>query len=297
METFDYNNDTNVEDLTDDLNQIDRLEKITKIKDFVKGLDTKTREKIEKNLNVDKSLGNLINERLIVPNQSLAMIPEEDTSRSDDVTFLKEVPLRRKKPVCKLVKCEFPINDNDNDIDLIRYVSPTRKCKQNKQENNKTKRQIVENEVEFVKKVLSHPRDRLKRRKIKSKLRTNRTAYLLINPENILSVGDYLKRLKRKWKSETPNEENFNKIIALEPSTEPKLNSLNSLHPRERYKRKAKQLKEKCDRNQLKFKGREASYLKYPKTVCDEEFLKEVPEFNFRTKLSERNKTCRNKIM
>ena len=91
METFDYSNNTNVEDLTDDLSQIDRLEKITKIKDFVKGLDTKTREEIEKNLNVDKSLGNLINERLIVPNQSLAMIPEEDTSRSDDVTFLKEV--------------------------------------------------------------------------------------------------------------------------------------------------------------------------------------------------------------
>ena len=234
METFDYSNDTNVEDLTDDLSQIDRLEKITKIKDFLKGLDTKTREEIEKNLNVDKSLGNLINERLIVPNQSLAMIPEEDTSRSDDVTFLKEVSLRRKKPVRKLVKREFPINDNDNDIDLIRYVSPTRKCKQNKQENNKTKRQIVENEVEFVKKVLSHPRDRLKRRKIKSKLRTNRTAYLLINPENIQPVGNYLKRLKRKCKLETPNKENFNKIIALEPSTEPKLNSLNSLHPREK---------------------------------------------------------------
>ena len=97
LETFDYSNDTNVEDLSNDLNQIDRLEKINKIKHFVKGLDTKTREEIEKNLNVDKWLGNLFNERLIVHNQSLAMIPEEDTSRSDDVTFLKEVPLRRKR--------------------------------------------------------------------------------------------------------------------------------------------------------------------------------------------------------
>ena len=46
------------------------------------------------------------------------MIPEEDTSRSDDVTFLKEVPLRRKRSIRKLVKREFPINDNDNDIDI-----------------------------------------------------------------------------------------------------------------------------------------------------------------------------------
>ena len=68
METFDYSNDTNVEDLSNDLHQIDRLEKINKIKHFVKGLDTKTREEIEKNLDVDKWLGNLINERLIVPN-------------------------------------------------------------------------------------------------------------------------------------------------------------------------------------------------------------------------------------
>ena len=222
METFGYSNDTNVEDLSNDLNQIDRLEKINKIKRFVKGLDTKTREEIEKDLNVDKWLGNLINERLIVPNQSFAMIPEEDTSRSDDVTFLKEVPLRRKRSIHKLVKREFPINDNDNDIDLIRYVSPTRKCKQSK----------------------------LKRRKIKIELKKNITVYPLINLENILPVGNYLKTLKRKCKSETPNKENFNKIIALEPPTEPKLNSLNSFHPRERYKRKAKQLKEKCDHNQ-----------------------------------------------
>ena len=171
LETFDYNNNTNVEDLTDDLNHIDRLEKINKIKDFVKGLDTKTREEIGKNLNVDKWLGNLINERLIVPNQSLSMIPKEDTSRSDDVTFLKKVPLRRERSVRKLVKREFPINDNDNDIDLIRYVSPTRKCKQSKQENNKNKRQIIENEVEFVKKMLSHPIYIFKRRKIKSELK------------------------------------------------------------------------------------------------------------------------------
>ena len=211
METFDYNNDTNVEDLTDDLNQIDRLPKINKIKDFVKGLNTKTREEIQKNLNVDKCLGNLINERLIVPNQSLAMIPEEDMSRSDDVTFLKEAPLRRKRSVRKLVKHEFPINDNDNDIDLIRYVSPTRKCKQSKQENNKTECQIIENEVEFVKKVLSHPRDRLKRRRIKSELKKNRAVYPLINLENIPPVGNYLKRLKRNCKSETLNEENLTK--------------------------------------------------------------------------------------
>ena len=71
------------------------------------------------------------------------------------------------------------------------------------------------------------------------------------------------------------------------------MNLLNSLHPRERYKSKAKQLKEKCDHNQLKFKGREPSYLKYPKTVRDEEFLKEVPEFNFRIKVSESDKTKR----
>ena len=71
------------------------------------------------------------------------------------------------------------------------------------------------------------------------------------------------------------------------------MNSLNSFHSRERYKRKAKQLKEKCDHNQLKFKGREPSYVKCPKTVCDEEFLKEVPEFNFRIKVSKRDKTKR----
>ena len=142
LETFDYSNDTNVEDLSNDLNQIDRLEKINKIKHFVKGLDTKTREEIEKNLDVDKWLGNLINERLIVPNQSLAMIPEGDTSRSDNVTFLKEVPLRRKRSIHKLVKREFPVNDNDNNIDLIRYVSPTRKCKQSKLKRRKIKSEL-----------------------------------------------------------------------------------------------------------------------------------------------------------
>ena len=36
LETIDYNNDTNVEDLTDDLNQLDKLEKINKIKDSIK---------------------------------------------------------------------------------------------------------------------------------------------------------------------------------------------------------------------------------------------------------------------
>ena len=78
---------------------------------------------------------------------------------------------------------------------LIRYVSPTRKCKQSK----------------------------LKRKKIKSEFKKNRTVYPLRNLENILPVENYLKRLKRKCKSETPNEENFNKIIALEPPTEPEV--------------------------------------------------------------------------
>ena len=57
------------------------------MKDFVKGLHTKTWEEIEKNLNVDKWLGNLVNQRLIVPNQRLARTPEEDMSGSDGVTF------------------------------------------------------------------------------------------------------------------------------------------------------------------------------------------------------------------
>ena len=70
------------------------------------------------------------------------MIPEEDTSRSDDVTFLKEVSLRRKRSIHKLVKREFPVNDNDNDIDLIRYVSPTRKCKQSKLKRRKIKSEL-----------------------------------------------------------------------------------------------------------------------------------------------------------
>ena len=168
-------------------------------------------------------MDNLINQILIVPNQRLARIPEEDMSGSDDVTFLKEVPLPRKKSVRKLVKSEFPINDNDNDINFIRYVSPTRKRKQSKQENKKTKRQIIENEVESVKKVLFHRRDRLKCRKIKNELRKNKTSYPLINPENIQPAGNYLKRLKRKRKLETPNEEHFNKIIALEPPTKPEV--------------------------------------------------------------------------
>ena len=168
-------------------------------------------------------MDNLINQILIVPNQRLARIPEEDMSGSDDVTFLKEVPLPRKKPVRKLVKSEFPINDNDIDINFIRYVSPTRKRKQSKQENKKTKRQIIEKEVEFVKKVLSHQRDRLKCRKIKNEFRKNKTGYPLINPENIQPAGSYLKRLKRKRKLETPNEEHFNKKIALEPPTKPEV--------------------------------------------------------------------------
>ena len=96
------------------------------------------------------------------------MIPEEDTSGSDDVTFLKEVLLRRKKPARKLVNSKFPINNNDNDIDFIRFVSPTRKRKQSKQENNKTKRHIIENEVEFVKKVPSDRRDDLNALKLKA---------------------------------------------------------------------------------------------------------------------------------
>ena len=116
-----------------------------------------------------------------------------------------------------------------------------------------------------------------------------------MNPENNPPAGNYLKRLKCKRKSETPNEERFNKIIALQPPIEPAVEFIKQvpLHPRERYKRKAKQLIEKYDRNQLKFKGRESSYSKYPKTVCDEEILREVSEFSLRIKVSERDKTKR----
>ena len=45
---------------------------------------------------------------------------KEDLSRSDDITFLKQIGLCRKKPVSKLVKGESSINYNDNDIDFIR---------------------------------------------------------------------------------------------------------------------------------------------------------------------------------
>ena len=91
--------------------------------------------------------------------------------------------------------------------------------------------------------------------------------------------------MKHKRKSENPNEDNFNKIIALDPPTKPEVESIKQvlLHPQERYKRKTKQLKEKCDCNQLKFRGHEPSYLKYPKIVCNEEF----------SKVSERDKTKR----
>ena len=65
------------------------------------------------------------------------------------------------------------------------------------------------------------------------------------------------------------------------------------LHPRERYKRRQKQLKLEYEANQEKFKKREPSYLKWPKIVCDEEFLKEVPEFNFKIKVYERDKVKR----
>ena len=40
-------------------------------------------------------------------------------------------------------------------------------------------------------------------------------------------------------------------------------------------------------------KRQEPSYLKWPKIVCDEEFLKELPEFNFRIKVNERDKVKR----
>ena len=163
--------------MTDDLNRLDKLEKINKIKDSIKWLDSKTKEKIEKNLNVDKWLGNLINERLIVSNQRLATVPEVDTSRSDDITFLKEVPLRTRKPRRKLIRREFSIDDND--IDFAKVVIPDkRKRKLTEQENNRTKRQIIENEVEFIKQVPPHPRDRLKRRKINNELRRINTVFL-----------------------------------------------------------------------------------------------------------------------
>ena len=93
------------------------------------------------------------------------------------VTFLKEVPLRTRKPRRKLIRREFSIDDND--IDFVKVVIPDkRKRKLTEQENNRTKRQIIENEVEFIKQVPPHPRDRLKRRKINNELRRINTVFL-----------------------------------------------------------------------------------------------------------------------
>ena len=50
LATRDYNNDTNIDDLSDDLKRKAKQEKITQIRDFLKRFDTKTREEIEKNL-------------------------------------------------------------------------------------------------------------------------------------------------------------------------------------------------------------------------------------------------------
>ena len=79
------------------------------------------------------------------------------------VTFLKEVPRR------KLIRREFSIDDND--IDFVKVVIPDkRKRKLTEQENNRTKRQIIENEVEFIKQVPQNPLSSF-RIKIKALLR------------------------------------------------------------------------------------------------------------------------------
>ena len=51
--------------------------------------------------------------------------------------------------------------------------------------------------------------------------------------------------MKRKRKLETPNEDHFNKIIALEPPIKPEVEFIKqiALHPRERYKKNPNNLK------------------------------------------------------
>ena len=202
---IDYNNNTNIDDLSDDLKRKTKQEKITQIKDFLKSLDIKTREEIEKNLNESGWLNKLITDQLIDPK-----ICEH---------------LKRKRLLGRIDKGKA------------------------KQQNTDV--------------VVLHPRDRLKRRKTNAiRIRTN---FPMIDLTKAPSTK-YLKKLIRTTKKRkgTEKDKTSGKVIALEPPNEPDI--------------------------QLKLEGRKPSYLKYPKMIASEEFLKEVPEFNFRIKVSKRDK-------
>ena len=202
---IDYNNNTNIDDLSDDLKRKTKQEKITQIKDFLKSLDIKTREEIEKNLNESGWLNKLITDQLIDPK-----ISEH---------------LKRKRLLGRIDKGKA------------------------KQQNTDV--------------VVLHPRDRLKRRKTNAiRIRTN---FPMIDLTKAPSTK-YLKKLIRTTKKRkgTEKDKTSGKVIALEPPNEPDI--------------------------QLKFEGRKSSYLKYPKMIASEEFLKEVPEFNFRIKVNKRDK-------
>ena len=202
---IDYNNNTNIDDLSDDLKRKTKQEKITQIKDFLKSLDIKTREEIEKNLNESGWLNKLITDQLIDPK-----ICEH---------------LKRKRLLGRIDKGKA------------------------KQQNTDV--------------VVLHPRDRLKRRKTNA-IRS-RTNFPMIDLTKAPSTK-YLKKLIRTTKKRkgTEKDKTSGKVIALEPPNEPDI--------------------------QLKFEGRKSSYLKYPKMIASEEFLKEVPEFNFRIKVNKRDK-------
>ena len=167
-------------------------------------------------------------------------------------------------------------HDGKKYIDFERIVLP------NKRQNE---------DVEFIKQVPAPPRDRLKRRKNTTNIRSR--ANFIPKDTQLNASGRYL----CKRKARTPGGEYTNKTIALEPpnkkEAEVEFIKQGPLHPRERYKRRQKQLKLEYEANQEKFKKREPSYLKWPKIVCDEEFLKEVPEFNFKIKVYERDKVKR----
>ena len=199
LTTIDYNNNTNIDDLSDDLKRKTNQEKITQIKDFLKGLDIKTREEIEKNLNENGWLNKPITDQLIYPK-----ICEH---------------LKRKRLLGRIDKSKA------------------------KQQNTDV--------------VVPHPRDRLKRRKTNG-IRS-RTNFPMIDLTKAPS-SKYLKKLIRTMKKRKGTE----KVVALEPPNEPDI--------------------------QLKFEGRKPSYLKYPKIIASEEFLKEIPEFNFRIKVNKRDK-------
>ena len=171
---------------------------------------------------------------------------------------------------------------DDQFIDSKIRVPLKRKRTLTRLQKNKSKQQNVEQ-------ILNHPRDRLKRHN--NNVIRSKTNFPIIDFTKT-SPNKYLKNLQRGIRKRKGMQDTIsNKIRALKPPevefiTESQF--LKEIQQKKKTKKKKNRREKsrklrntKYDINQLEFKDKKHSYLKYPKIVASEEFLKEVPEFNY----------------